>query len=100
MDMYIIDWRETFAEQRKCRIAPVTTGSLLTLSPQMALSLGIIVVVGGGAILAAHLERKLAERGSERARDVAIIAMGTLMFIGFVGFAWLVIKNPLWGLFR
>jgi hypothetical protein len=100
VEAYIIDWRETFAEQRKCRIAPVTTGSLLTLSPQLALGLGIIIVVGGGAILAARMERKLAERGSERARDVAIITMGVLMALGFVGFAWLVIKNPLWGLFK
>jgi hypothetical protein len=100
VEAYIIDWRETFAEQRKCRIAPVTAGSLLTLSPQMALGLGIIVVIGGGAILAAHLERRMAERGDERAQDIAIFTICILMALGLVGFTWLVVKNPLWGLFR
>ncbi|MCO7175576.1 hypothetical protein ACFP7A_00715 [Sporolactobacillus kofuensis] len=100
MYLQVVDWREIFDEQKKCRIAPVTAGSLLTLSPQMALGLGVIVIVGGSAILAAHLERKLAERGSYRAHEVAVFVIGTLMVLGFVGFAWLVIKNPLWGLFR
>lgn len=96
----MIDWRETFADQRKCRIAPVTAGSLLTLSPGMALGVGIVIIVGGVAILSAHLEKRLAERGDDRARSVANLAMAVLMGIGFAGFIFLVLKNPLWGLFR
>lgn len=94
-----LDWRETFAEQRKCRIAPVTAGSLLTLSPGVAIGGGIIIAVGAAAILAAHLERRLAERGDERARDMATWTIAALMAIGLIGFAWLILKNPLWELF-
>ncbi|MFT8709682.1 MAG: hypothetical protein ABF820_09655 [Sporolactobacillus sp.] len=98
--MYIeLDWREAFAEQRKCRIAPVTAGSLLTLSPGVALGGGIIIVIGAAAILAAHLERRLAERGDDRAQDIATWTIAILMTLGVIGFAWLILKNPLWELF-
>ncbi|MFT9116536.1 MAG: hypothetical protein ABF497_05350 [Sporolactobacillus sp.] len=96
----ILDWRRAFDEQRKCRIAPVTTASLLTMSPGMMLGFGIVVSVGGIAIIAAHIEKKLAERGDTRAEDIAVWTIAFLMVIGFLGFAWLIIKNPLWGLFQ
>lgn len=95
----ILDWRESFREQQKLRIAPVTAGSLLTLSPPMALGFGVIVLVGVGAILAAHLEKKFAERDDDRAESIAVWTIAALMALGFIGFAWLIIKNPLWGLF-
>lgn len=94
-----MDWREAFSEQRKYGITPITSGSLLALSPGVALGLGIIVATGAAAILAAHLERKLAERGDDRARDIAVWTMAALMAIGVIGFGWLILKNPLWELF-
>jgi hypothetical protein len=95
----ILDWRKAFNRQPCGAIVTgVTAKSLLTMSPLMATSVGIILGVGTFAIFMARLEKHMAERDNPNADYVPMITMGVLMVGAAVGILYfLILKNPLLG---